>query len=260
MMSKAIEKKNKAFIDKIINQNYLAILCNRRSWYCKRTRGTTSTESCNVDGEYLQYVYFDWGANFEQVKMIVKTPRMQQILRDCLIDAQDNEIEEYAEWDSETTWPFLFYLNRFMGRFEKEDVIADNLPMDLIAKNNKRIANWYKHICRRLAKDNQSIVDVETEPALFLIHEIKSGKRLQKAIMNECNNVLFHSESSPLKELLMCIPSSNQSFIPFVLELAKSLAPNSNLCVVDNGVADKEKRIICNLDEYFDRNDSNVWM
>ena len=96
---------------------------------------------------------------------------------------------------------------------------------------------------------------------LFLISEIPSGIRLRNVILHQCNKALFSPASSPLKDLLLCAPASSDSFTPFVLDIAKKLSPlNSELHVAEKSVIDYNRRVVFNIDEYFDTTLDSVWL
>ena len=166
---------------------------------------------------------------------------MQNVLKTCLVSAREDEDNgEYEEWNSDLMWPFLHYLSGPDSRYESADVIADHLPKTLVASFNSRMANWYKSIGVRLSKQGLSLQDHENHSEfLSLINEIPSGQRLRDVIMHQCNKALFSPKTSPLKELLLCAPSSGDYFVPLVFEIAKIISPpNTVLEIADKSVID----------------------
>ena len=129
-------------------------------------------------------------------------------------------------------WPILYYLNTLDGAVEKNDIIKENFPKELVKVFNFRIATWHECIGKLHAKLGIGLAEVENLKGdlsdLHLIHEEASGCKLVDVINYQCHKTLFSTKTdSPLKELLLCVPSIDDSFVSFFYKFA-SIMPLPN--------------------------------
>ena len=90
MSKETILNLNKNFTEALRNKNNLVLLSGYRGWYGSRIMGTITTATC-VDSIYSKFVYYDWDANWDQVYGVVKTSKIQKILKTCLDSAMEDD-------------------------------------------------------------------------------------------------------------------------------------------------------------------------
>ena len=124
------------------------------------TSGTTATSSISHGGAFSRPVYYDWGANFEKVLMIITHPEVQKSLSESITKAskESTAFYGYAEWDKNTIWPFLFSLDVRRNCVVKAGLKKNYLSRDVVKQCNERIANWYNAIGKRLVKENKTSI------------------------------------------------------------------------------------------------------
>ena len=249
------------------------------------TSGTTATSVPDANGRFAEPVYYDWGANWDQVAELIETEEVQQVLMRCVDEVADGYY--FNDWDENTIWPFLFLSHRRYGNGEQESLLAKHLSPPLVRELNDIAAD------RLLSEGEAEIASDRREVAVKLaLWELEEGTELDEEVMNEeveemfddiswfdsdsgwfyeselhqnvhnhvtkAAEAIIYSKSGPgsVREVLLCTMGDSFSFMPLNYILAKLVSPSdTRLKLVQDGsysvVYDEKRNIVFDNFWYF---------